>query len=162
RKHPRLLLWILWLWCTSAPLLAIDLGRSTKHLSFIRYVLIAGPPVYALASAMTARLPGAFTRNAVPAIVWLACVLSLSSAYEEPRGGFPAMAQFLDQRRRDAEPVIFAAGGRGWVPIATFLAMSDESRAFPWPMIVSDEAPMNELLLARVRAAGGAIVITDS
>lgn len=45
RRLRALLPWIIWLWASVLPILLLDLGRTTVHGAFIRYLAIATPAV---------------------------------------------------------------------------------------------------------------------
>lgn len=80
RKHPFALLWWLWLVGTVAVVAALDFARGTNHLYFMRYILLAGPAVYAMVPLLIAPL-GRHAMNAVSLVVVIACAAHLPGVY---------------------------------------------------------------------------------
>lgn len=99
RRRPDLLVWYLWVIGVVAPLLVLDLSRSSMHLAFPRYTLLAGPGIFAVIGAGFARFRGAW-RHAPPAMVALACAAMLPAVLRQ------------------------AASKPDWQPIATIAAQS--------------------------------------
>ncbi|MGH7177059.1 MAG: glycosyltransferase family 39 protein [Tepidisphaeraceae bacterium] len=161
RRRAELWLWVLWLWCTAGLLAALDLRRSTRQLDVIRYGLIAGPAVYALLATM---LKGArpWLAHALPACAALAGVMSLPAAYGEQRPDYRGLAQFVDQRYRTGEIVVFySLPSIDWVKGALFLETSHYSNQFPWPTVILSRPP-DASLRRRLRAAPGVWIISGS
>ncbi|MBC8105132.1 MAG: glycosyltransferase family 39 protein [Anaerolineae bacterium] len=162
RKRRDLLFWVLWLWCSTLPLLAMDLIRDTKHLFHIRYSMAAGPAVFALLAALLRHAPQITVRNVLPAVAVLACILSIGSAYEEPRLEYDALAQFIDERIQPGEAVVIYDVPKRWVGNALFLTLTGESKTYPWPMVMLDQFPAPPELHAQLRGKRGAWLITES
>jgi hypothetical protein len=80
-------LWGLWLAATVGVVAALDLGRGTDHLYFIRYILLAGPAVYALIPLLLHSRPRLM--HAACTIILIACCWNLPSlwspAVNDPR-----------------------------------------------------------------------------
>lgn len=161
RKRRDLLFWVLWLWCSMLPLMAMDLIRDTKHLFHIRYTMAAGPAVFALLAALLRHSPQVTLRSAVPAVAVLACILSIGSAYEEPRLEYDALAQFIDERIQPGEAVVIYDSPGRWVGNALFLTLTGESKTFPWPMVMLDQFPAPPEVQFQLRAKRGAWLVTE-
>lgn len=80
RKSPFVLMWWLWFAGTIAVVAALDFTRGTDHLYYIRYILLAGPPVYAIIPLLS----GAINRRAMAVVSLLAvigCLVHLPGVY---------------------------------------------------------------------------------
>jgi hypothetical protein len=161
KKRRDLLLWVLWLWMSMLPLLAADLIRDTKHLYHIRYTMAAGPAVFALLAAMLQHLPHKSLQNALPAVAVLACILSIGSAYEEPRLEYDQLAGFIDQRIQPNEAVVIYDSPGRWVGNALFLTLTGESKTYPWPMVMLDQVPAPADLQLQLRAKRGVWILCE-
>jgi hypothetical protein len=162
RRRPDLLLWTLWLWLSMLPLLLADLIRDTKHLYHIRYSLAAGPAVFALLAGLLRHVPQVSLRFAIPAVSILGCILSIGSAYEEPRLDYDDLARFIDQRIQPGEAVVIYDAPNRWVGNALFLTVTGESRTYPWPMVMLDQIPAPADVQAQLRAKRGVWLITEA
>jgi uncharacterized membrane protein len=83
RRRGDLLVWYLSVAGVLLPLLILDLSRSSMHLAFPRYTLLAGPGVFAVIGAGSARMTGLW-KHAVPAIAVAACAVLLPASLREP------------------------------------------------------------------------------
>ncbi|CAN5412796.1 hypothetical protein BH09PLA1_BH09PLA1_27840 [soil metagenome] len=162
RRRRDLLLWVFWLWLSMLPLLAMDLLRDTKHLFHIRYIMAAGPAVFALLAAMLNHVPQVTLRTALPAVSVLACMLSIGSAFEEPRIEYDELAQFIDDRIRPDEPVVIYAQHGSWGGNALFLVLTGQSKSYPWPLVMLDQKPAPQSLLAQLRANGSVWLLCEN
>lgn len=140
RRRPDLLLWWLCLIGTIGLVLTMDLARGTRHLAFIRYVLLAGPPVYVLIPAMAASLDHAVLRHALPAT---ALAISLSAIGQ----GYPSAVTDPHRIVDDLKPVMrpgdffvfIATGQRRWEAFAHFLVLDRYVGQFPGPIAIEDD-----------------------
>jgi hypothetical protein len=95
RRAPGLAFWGLWLWGTVGLLVGLDLARGTTHLFYVRYVLLAGPAVFALVPTLLAALAGGqgsplrWVAHAVPAVAVGASLLALPYDVYAPRRADP-------------------------------------------------------------------------
>jgi hypothetical protein len=170
RTRKELLLWVLWLAGSVGFLFALDLARSTTHLDYVRYFIVAGPPLYFfLARVVPSQGQGLGRADLVPGVVVLACAASLPSAYEVFRPPWRDAARELDSLAQPGETIIFLKAGQevaDKVPdyfwSVNYLCLSHNSRTFPREIIVVPARP-DDATLARIRRASSptAIVVTN-
>jgi hypothetical protein len=80
RSCPELLLPTLYLVCGIGLVVLFDLVRTSGHMKFVRYVLVATPGAYLVVAGLLADKRG-WIRHVLPAAVLLSCALSLPRAY---------------------------------------------------------------------------------
>jgi uncharacterized membrane protein len=83
RRRPDLLLWYLWTAGVVLPLILLDLTRSSMHLAFPRYTLLAAPGIFAVVAAGFDRFKTRW-KYAAPVAVIAACALFLPTSLAEP------------------------------------------------------------------------------
>ncbi|MGB7159613.1 MAG: glycosyltransferase family 39 protein [Tepidisphaeraceae bacterium] len=81
RRRPDLLLGTLYVAGGVGVIVAFDLFRTSGHLQFMRYTLVAAPGAYLLTVGLLADRRG-WLRHVVPAVVVASCLLSLGRAYK--------------------------------------------------------------------------------
>jgi hypothetical protein len=138
RRQPGLLLWGVCLACTVGLILGMDLARQTCHLSFIRYVLLAGPPVYVLIPATAAAFRPPWLRHLLPAAAMGASLLAINQGYHLGSNE-PADAHTIcNYIRRAAQPrdffIFLATGDSQWQVFATYPVLARYLRPFPGPI----------------------------
>lgn len=79
RRRDDLLLWCLWLGGAVGLIAFVDLTRSTRHLHFLRYTLVAAPALYAIAATLLWPARG-IARHLLPGVVMLTCAVMLPAA----------------------------------------------------------------------------------
>jgi hypothetical protein len=84
RRRPDLLVWYLWVAGVVMPLLALDLFRSSMHLAFPRYTLLAGPGVFAVIGAGFERIKAPW-RSLPPVTVAIAGAVLLPASLRQPQ-----------------------------------------------------------------------------
>jgi len=109
RRRDDLLLWCLWLVVPVGLLAGLDLSLTFGQLSRIRYALIAGSAVYALAAALLFHRPG-LARHALPGVAAVACVLALPGVYREVKTPWRDIGGTLQLAARPGEVLILASG----------------------------------------------------
>jgi hypothetical protein len=110
RRRGDLLVWYLWVAGVLLPLLALDLSRSSMHLAFPRYTLLAGPGVFAVIGAEFAKSKGPW-KHIVPALVALACIAVLPASLREPasKKDWQPIASFAAESMQPGDPLIITA-----------------------------------------------------
>lgn len=110
RRRPDLLLWYLCVAGVLLPILLLDLSRSSMHLAFPRYTLLAGPGIFAIIAAGLDRA-GKYLRHAVPAVVVIACASSLRAALREPasKPDWQPIASLAAEQMQPGDPFIVTA-----------------------------------------------------
>jgi uncharacterized membrane protein len=68
RRRPDLLLWYLWTAGVLLPLVLLDLTRSSMHLAFPRYTLLAGPGIFSVIAAGFDRMKSRW-KYVIPSLV---------------------------------------------------------------------------------------------
>jgi len=162
RRRPQLLLWIAWFWSTVAAIAAMEQLRTTRHLQFLRYTLLATPALYAMLAEIVPPAPPrmfAWLRQLVPGTVVLCCVLSLPAAYYPWKPDYRELAQFLDRAHETGAPVIFcSSAGSSTGGAEMYIGASHYARSYPWPFVMVETRPSDDLL-AQLRKFPTVIVI---
>jgi hypothetical protein len=114
RRQSDLLLPWLWLTLTAGVIAALDLLRSTQHLHFMRYTLLASPGLYLLAPAALLRIRR-WLGHAISALLVAVCVAALPFYYAsaEYRESWRGLGVYLAEHARSDQPLVFA-GPSGW------------------------------------------------
>lgn len=133
-------LWLplLWLCCVPAPLLILDLTRSTAHLSYTRYLLLAGPAVYLLASAA---LRDELWRHVLPALVVACIVYDLPKVYQPYKTDWRSLASYIRDQGSADEPLVFHMEDQPWFPRALYAAIAHYGGAKARAVVFLDDAP---------------------
>jgi hypothetical protein len=110
RRSPELLPWYLWVAGVLLPLAVLDLSRSSMHLAFPRYTLLAGPGVFAVVAAGFARFNGIW-KHAPPAIAVAACAGLLPASLREPasKTDWQPIASLAAASMQPGDPLIVTA-----------------------------------------------------
>lgn len=161
RRHPAMLLWLLWLAATLGVLALFSEIRHAHPLRYDRYALIAGPPVYIiLASLLSDR--GAVLRHLLPAAAVLTALLALPATYRpRPFAGLDHLVHTIDRLTGDNDIVVFCSDGkRDWIsghPLA-YRRYSDS----PERPIVILHNRADTTLLAALSRFEGVVAVTQS
>lgn len=115
RRRPDVLVWYLWVAGVLVPILLLDLSRSSMHLAFPRYTLLAGPGIFAVIAAGYSTFK-ALWRQVVPAAVAIACLMVLPAALREPAS------------KKDWQPIASAAAD-SMQPADTLIVTAPPDRA---------------------------------
>lgn len=166
RRRPELLLWCLWLCGTLFFIASIDLLRSTLHMAYIRYALIAGPAIYVLLASL---LDGAgsppMLRKAGPVLLgglFAGCALALPRAYNNVNVEYRGLSAFLDSKIDQNDAVIFYCSDReDWFPSVLYLNTSYYSRTYPWPFMMINR-PADAALLEQLRKFKGVWLVSGT
>lgn len=116
------LLPLVWLVLTAGFVAALDLGRNTRHLEWIRYVLLASPGLYLLIVA-AAREISWTAGQAVAGVVAVGCLGAAFLYYADPNADWRGAAQFLQAQAAPGELVVFA-GSEPWLAPAECIGFS--------------------------------------
>jgi uncharacterized membrane protein len=155
-----LLLPLLWLFLTAGAVAALDLLRSTSHLLWIRYTLLASPGLYLMAAALGARrrrflphlLPGAL-------LLLLLCVLSLPEFYRSQKEDWRGLGAFVHQRALPDEPIVFAAS-QAWYATDLCIGFSHYEHS-PQRAVVVLSGPASPAVLDYLRSRPRLWIISD-
>ncbi|MGB7160391.1 MAG: glycosyltransferase family 39 protein [Tepidisphaeraceae bacterium] len=157
-----LLLWALWLPLTILPMLALDLGRGTQHLEFIRYTLLASPAIYALVAGALSTSRG-LLRHVPPAVAVLSCLLALPLAYDVWwKANWRGFAASVDANVKPGDVTVFWAGNDfPHYPNAVYLHTSYYRRTPQGPIVLLRDPP-DDATLRQLRAAPGVLLVALS
>ena len=113
----RLAFWGLWLCAAVGLPAALDVLRGTTHLNYVRYVLLAGPAVFALVPTALAAAAARWRRfgwaaHAVPAVAVVACVAALPDPYQVDRAAPAEVVAALVPPLSPADLLVFASTPR--------------------------------------------------
>lgn len=151
RRRPDLLLWYLWVVGVVLPLAALDVARSSMHLAFPRYTLLAGPAIFAVIAAGFSRLRGAWPHVA-PAAAVVACGVMLPASLGQPQAKdeWPQLvASAASEAMTPGDPlVVTAAPDRGTL---VYLYVSHDLGPMNRPLLILTR-PVSGKLAAELRA----------
>ena len=133
--------WPLWFAATAALLGGLDLARSTRHLQFVRYPLVAAPAVCAAVAVLpTLRLPAVLrvaarsvAAGAAAFVLW-----SLPSANLPANFDFRAMAADVTASVPAGEPLVFAGPPEEFGAQILYLAVSHYAGPLTRPVMLLD------------------------
>lgn len=147
RRRPDLLLWTLWLIAVTGMPAMLDLTRSTSHLLFIRYVLLAGPAVYMLLAALLSH-QGRWMKHLVPAAALLLPLTYVQTAYEAPLYDNRYLPQWIAKHAQAEDAVIIPAvyGERDNFGGYLFLMIDYYAHPLPAPVVYLRGQASGELL----------------
>jgi hypothetical protein len=139
------------------PPLLLDVARGTQHLTYIRYTLLASPALYAVvaalrfdrrdnaggdATALPRRRRRRWIAHLAPALIALACLLSLPHAYEAWwKADWRSLAGQIDRHRQPGDVVVFLGRAHASDPNSNFLYSSFYRRAPFGPTVLMDRPP---------------------
>jgi hypothetical protein len=153
-------LWGLWLAATVAVVATLDITRGTDHLYFIRYILLAGPAVYALIPLLLNSRPGLM--HTICALILIACCRNLPSLWSPAANDPRQMARAILPAPGPMDLLIIAA------PPEHKTACEDEllclSRYLPHPScpVALLTQPATADVLARARRSRFIFLITET
>ena len=155
-----LLLWALWLWLTVLPIVMLDLIRTTQHLEFIRYTLLASPALYAVVAAALSDRPGK-VRFLPPLLACIACVLAIQAAYSTWwKADWRLLSDAIDKVARPGDVTVFWRGDAYVAYPSIAFAHSQYYRHGEYGPIVLMQNPPTEAMLRQLRAAPGVLLIS--
>ncbi len=166
RQRPEIQLPLAWICGTIGLILLMDTSRSSLHLLFGRYTLIAGPGVYLLLALL---VDHRVYRHILPAAGLAFCMWGLPSVYanthESWRSGndsWRAPAAWVTQRASPEDLLFFSCeGGSSFDAHIGLLGFSHYAGDLPNPVVVAVRTP-DEALLAQVRRRGGRIWLINT
>jgi uncharacterized membrane protein len=111
RRRPETLFWTLWLAGTVGVVALLDFTRSTTHLVYPRYTLLAAPALYVLLPAVFAGASGVW-RALVPVVGITIAALGLLTRTRPPYPDWRGLAAYVDQRAGPSDVLAFIAPGK--------------------------------------------------
>jgi hypothetical protein len=149
RSRPELLLWILLLDCVVGFAFVLDITRTTRHLEEIRHTILASLAICALIPAMlAAQRP--LLRNALPALVALACLGPLALSYSHFAENYRRFGSYFAEAKNTDEPIVFSSEPKlDWWSDVMLLAASHYSGVFPRTVAMIDQ-PASPQLVAQL------------
>src|SRR5690606_37520315 len=136
KRRPELRLPWIWLVGSVGLLLALDIARSTLHLTHLRYSFVASPAVYMLLCGIVA--PMRWVRHLLPAAAALSCALPLRTHYTEP---YVDWRWPIDDLRAWTEPgdvlVFTSEGGPYYQVHLAFVSIGHYLGEFPGPVVLT-------------------------
>jgi hypothetical protein len=152
------LLGALWLAGYVLAIAGLDLARSTRHLAYARYTVLAGPGLYALVAAAVPVGAGAW-RHLAPAAAMLAATIGIARGYPA-KPEWREVGALVAHSLRPREVLVFSfPGGPDWYPAAMFLAVSHYAGERMPPVLLVSEAVRPDVV-ARVGQPGSAWVLS--
>lgn len=141
RRNPRSsILWLMWICGVIGCLAALDIARQTKHLTFVRYVLLASPALMILL-AMHAQDGFRSRRIAIPILIVLGEIASLiwqGSPAEAP--DVRPMMSYLQQHVHSGDVLVLpSAQPQGRDGQVLYLYLCYYTNVLPAPLIVPTE-----------------------
>lgn len=172
RRYPPVMLWWLWFVCTLIPVALLDLLHHTKHLSIIRYTLLASPAMYVLL-ATVGQWAGWIQRWRtlrwmIPLAAIGICLAAPEEAYHPSwRPDWRGFGQIIAQRRKPGEVVCCVGPGAdsSWMPGEIYVELCYYLRPLPAPMITvldpgsEDAAPLRATVQKMLQGRPGAWAI---
>lgn len=149
RRRPDLLVWYLWVAGVVAPLLALDLSRSSMHLAFPRYTLLAAPGIFAVFGAGFESLKG-YWQYVPPAVLVIVCARLLPVSLQQPqtKDDWQPIATIAAQSMGPDGALVVTAPP-GWAR-ATYLYVAHYLGPVNRPVAILN-APASPQLLAELR-----------
>ncbi|MCS7032607.1 MAG: glycosyltransferase family 39 protein [Phycisphaerae bacterium] len=142
-------LWLAWLAVGTGLLLALDLARSTRHLVFIRYAMLASPALYALSVASFFCLAPWIGRLGSAAVVTFA-LLMLPTAYTADTPGYDLFRAHLAEQLGPNDVLIIYSGASSELHMESLLLAASRNPAL-WPRpVVLLTRPADAALSARL------------
>jgi uncharacterized membrane protein len=162
RRRNEFLIWGLWLPAVILPTLVIDLCSGTWALTLMRYSLLAGPAVYCILAASTARSKSISIRYSVPLIAVLSCVLAIPDAYHPKKADWRTFGRYLGNHVTAADVVVFGANDDPiYRPAVYLLCASHYAGPLPCSIVLLDR-PADASVLASLRRYRRIILVTDA
>lgn len=133
-----------------APVLLLDLVRSTQHLYYTRYTLLAAPAMW-IGVAMLATPPPNRARptpwGLVPLVIALLAGLTLPIGYEQNRADFrPMSAAIAGAASPETVLVICSGNPRGRDAQSAYLYTACYTRVFPRSLVIANRPIAGDLL----------------
>lgn len=135
RRQPGLWLWYLWTAGVLLPLMALDLTRSSTHLQFPKYTMLAGAGVCGVLAAGFDTLPRRF-KHIPPALVALGAACFVPSVFhliEQTKPDWQPMVTIMSDTIRPGEPIMYAAqagaGGQVFLYVSHYLTPIEQNPA---------------------------------
>jgi hypothetical protein len=158
RRRRELLLWCLWFALSVGVVALFDLMRSTRHLHFIRYAMLASPAVYAILATLTARVREPTARHALPAMALLICAVTLPHARIAMwKANWRDLTKSAQASLRPGD-VLLIAGDDPMYARSAYLCMSHYMPK-PGPPFALVTGRADPALVAQLKAAPGVLLV---
>lgn len=158
RRRSDLLLWCLWFALSVGVVALLDLTRSTRHLHFIRYAMLASPAVYAILATLTARVREPAARHALPVMALLICAITLPHARIAMwKANWRDLAKSAQASLRPGD-VLLIAGDDPMYARCAYLCMS-HYMSKPGPPFALVTGRADPALVAQLRSAPGVLLV---
>jgi uncharacterized membrane protein len=155
-------MWVLWFTAIVGLLAALDFARSTKHLEFIRYALLASPAVYVVAGELWIRPPKlAFVGHFVPTLIVLFCLIHLPRAYDTQKADYRAAAAALAASAQHGEPIVFAGPSETFAPQVLYLTISHYISQPPSGPVMLIDSPAPPTVMGSLRRWNRVWLVAD-
>lgn len=108
------------------PLVALDLARHTRHLDYMKYLLLANPPLCVLIGSLVV-----WRRWLMPALATCGLAAAMWFTPLPPKPDFRPMVEFLQQRASPSDVILCSSGnakGNDGQPTYLYVA-----QGLPWP-----------------------------
>jgi hypothetical protein len=161
RKHPRMLLWCLWLAGTAGAVALLAALSRGHHIEHVRYILPAGPAVFLIIASLLADRRG-WLRHVLPAAAVLFGLLGLSVTYKQRLfAEVNIYARILEQTARPGDLLAFVSDeDRDWYS-GQYMTYSYYAKTLPRPVLLLTAPPSPELL-AQIRQYPGVTIMDAS
>lgn len=145
-RQPKLSWWVAWAIVSIGAIAALDIFRSTQHLSYIRYTLAASPAIYMiLASSGISR--HLWLKHLLPAALCTLCLLFLPQAYIR-KSDWRGVGEQINAGPSGALIIVAGSNKIPWQAGALYLCINHYVKeAHPTLLI---DSPVSESLLQRV------------
>ena len=163
KARPELLPPFLWMAGTLAVVALLDFTRSTKHLEYPRYTLLAAPGAYLIIASLVTTLPRRpLIGNLIGATLTAG---ALATTLLTPRDwrDFRALAAALDQRVNPGDVIVFASPDKpeDWAPAAIYLGYDHYSKGPDVPVLLL-RGPLSPEATTRLKQARTLWLINES
>jgi hypothetical protein len=150
---------VLWMMLTAGFIAALDIARSTSHLEWLRYTLLASPPLYLVIAGLLAgrREPG--VAHLLPAAALLICMLSLPRFYDGKKEDWRGLGAHIRNTIPPDQPMVFAAS-QSWYAADLCIGLSHYQHSDQRPVLVLTR-PADGELLAQLRQYPSLWLISD-
>jgi uncharacterized membrane protein len=150
RRRPEMLFWTLWVAGTVGVIALLDLARSTTHLVYIRYTLLAAPALYVLLGAVLDSARGVW-RMVVPALAVAIAALGLPGGSRPEYPDWRGLAAYIDERAGPEDVLVFVAPGKPeWTAGYMYMAQSHYSAHPRRPVLLLRPEPASAALLKQL------------
>jgi hypothetical protein len=148
RLRDAMWLWLLWLLGIAGCLTTLDLARSTHHLAYTRYAMLASLPVYAMLAGAVDHGRSAWSKYVVPGAVLLLTIATVRTGYDRHNPDVRATGAYLASIATPGEPLLIVSPnqeGRDAQMLYVGLDLYDKN-LLPRPLVILTHPPSPALL----------------